>query len=164
MKFNKKSKGFTLIELLVVIAIIGLLATVVLVSVTNSRQKARDVRRISDLRQITLALEMYAEANNRLYPDGGDGRTANGCNDWNAAVNGLTVIQPQYISALPSDPTGTTPYAYESDGSDYVLRAQTERATEPSLAKDVDGTVLSCDCSDNNGVSPDANRYYCIKP
>jgi len=163
MKINKKSKGFTLIELLVVIAIIGLLATLVLVSVTSSRQKARDARRISDLRQITLALEMYAEDNNRLYPDGGDGGV--GCDDWSAAIRPLTLIQPSYISALPSDPSGTVaPYAYESDGKDYVLRAQLERASEHSLAIDIDGSPLGCDCTDNNGVSPDTNKYYCIKP
>ncbi len=62
--FTNKSRGFTLIELLVVIAIIGLLASIVLVSVGPARAKARDAKRQSDIRQINLAMEMcYDDAN-----------------------------------------------------------------------------------------------------
>ena len=67
--FSKKQgeKGFTLIELLVVIAIIGILATIVLVALNNARGRARDARRQSDIRQFSLALEMYYNDNAR-YP------------------------------------------------------------------------------------------------
>lgn len=63
-----KSKGFTIMELLVAIAIIGLLASVVLVSVNESRGNARDAKRISDLHDLRIAIEMYANENNGQYP------------------------------------------------------------------------------------------------
>ena len=55
----KLQPGFTLIELLVVISVIGLLASVILVSLNSARGKARDARRRADLRQISTAMELY---------------------------------------------------------------------------------------------------------
>ena len=56
----KKQKGFTLIELLVVIAIIGLLSTLAIISLNNARGKARDAKRVSDVKQISTLIEMEA--------------------------------------------------------------------------------------------------------
>ena len=65
---RNKSKGFTLIELLVVIAIIGILSSVVLASLNSARQKSRDAKRVADMKQLQLALELYYDANSSTYP------------------------------------------------------------------------------------------------
>ena len=60
-------KAFTLIELLVVIAVIALLSTLSVVALSNARAKARDARRLSDIKQIQTALEMYLD-DAGIYP------------------------------------------------------------------------------------------------
>ncbi len=80
---KKYTRGFTLIELLVVIAIIGILASVVLVSLNSARSKGKDARIISDVQQIRTALE--SGYNGSGYPD------LNGANaNCNVAANSNT--------------------------------------------------------------------------
>jgi prepilin-type N-terminal cleavage/methylation domain-containing protein len=59
--------GFTLIELLIVISIIGVLSSIVVVSTSNSRAKARDSYRISQIKEVQNALELYY-SNHGVYP------------------------------------------------------------------------------------------------
>ena len=57
---KKKKKGFTLIELLVVIAIIGILAGIVLVSLSGAQKRAKDGRIMADMNQLrTIATVFY---------------------------------------------------------------------------------------------------------
>ena len=65
-----KNKGFTLIELLVVISIVGVLATVVLSSLSSARVKAQDAKRISIMKNLETALELYYLDNGDYPPDG----------------------------------------------------------------------------------------------
>ena len=63
----KNKKGFTLIELLVVISIISLLSSIVLTTLSGARAKARDAKRMSDMLQIKMALDLYYN-DNGSYP------------------------------------------------------------------------------------------------
>ena len=94
----KKQKGFTLIELLVVIAIIGILASIVLVSLGGARAKARDAQRLSDVKQLALILEMESS--------GGSAALAT-CVTADADV--ITCTGPGEVSQFAnfSDPTGS---------------------------------------------------------
>ena len=67
MFLRRKSAGFTLLEVMVVITIIGLMSSVVIVSLSGARAKARDAARISNVLEIRNALAIYRERFGR-YP------------------------------------------------------------------------------------------------
>jgi type II secretion system protein G len=164
----RSQKGFTLIELLVVIAIIGLLATIVLVSLNTARAKARDTRRKSDIRQIMLALEMYYSDKGE-YPASGGASSPNGSwsnsNDssWDTLQNKLD----GYIT-LPEDPrneTGSWPgdgeYSYAFFSLNYgcsqqwymlVYKLENPDITSPGV-KTCDGTSFNYGGTITIGVS-----------
>ena len=94
-KLTKQSiKGFTLIELLVVIAIIGLLSTIVAAPIQSARKKAKDTRKLADIRQLQTSLANYAN-DNGFYPSGTS--TA----PYGLTSPGFTALSPQYLQALP---------------------------------------------------------------
>ncbi|OHA88732.1 MAG: hypothetical protein A2653_00340 [Candidatus Zambryskibacteria bacterium RIFCSPHIGHO2_01_FULL_43_25] len=62
-----RTKGFTLIELLVAIAIIGVLSSIVVVSLNESRKRAYFSRALAETRNIAVALEFYFDKND-AYP------------------------------------------------------------------------------------------------
>lgn len=129
MKKNQSQTGFTLIEMLVVVAIIGLLSSVVVTSLAQTRRKARDSKRIEDLSQISKALELYYGTNNGYPNTSGAWWGAVGSCGGSHGVTGATGyvpnLAPTFIGVLPLDPKPSTGacsgYAYRSDGANYKL-------------------------------------------
>jgi len=88
LKINQLN-AFTLIELLVVIAIIGILAALIIVSLTGARGKAQDTQRKNNARNLDTALAQYYVDNNGRYPaNSASGTVANELNPGTFIGNG----------------------------------------------------------------------------
>ncbi len=147
-------QAFTLIELLVVIAIIGLLSTIAVVSLSASRVKARDAKRMADLRQISQAIELFADVNSYLPRN-----SAGWCTFISNPAGGLGAgFQSDIVSFLartPLDPTqhnqiGDYLYQNIDNKTRYILCANMEKATGNAY--------------DYSGCSGGAVYNYCISP
>lgn len=147
------SRGFTLIELLIVVAIIGLLASIVLVSVGSFRAQARDARRAADLRETQKALELFY-TRNTFYPP---------ASSWDQLT--ITLVNAGVgINAIANDPlyaVRTYVYGVSSDGQNYALAADLEVPTNVILKDDVDGTLYGVNCAD--GGTGTTGNWYCIQ-
>ena len=117
---EKRQRGFTLIELLVVIAIIGVLATIVMVSVNDLRARARDDRRAADIKAIRDALAMY-QIRHVVYPSSPTETEITGTDTLSTELESEREIQN-----VPVDPTNVSPYVYTyqslTNDSTYILK------------------------------------------
>jgi len=127
-------RGFTLLELLIVISIIGILVTVAVASYSSSQQKARNSRRMSDMKSIQNAAEQYYADNNSLYPA-----------DTNFGV--------AYLPAgWPTDPKPGRTYVYT-----HVALPESY-----SACAQMEGSIGNANGPDASGY-PNGTGYYCIK-
>lgn len=159
--------GFTLIELSVVISIIGLLSSVVLASLNTARAKARDSRRMSDLRNIQLALELYYDKYGTYKVTGGG---------WNGGGQGFLgyengadypkavtrVLQEEGFLSAPrvDDPTqnpGYMIYLCET----YQVYALSAKKENPTV-QDTDYIQKTCNGIGANGTYTNYGKNYAV--
>lgn len=149
-KLGRTKSGFTLVELLVVIAIIAVLASIVLASLNTARRKSRDARRVADIKQIQLALELYFDSN-KAYPTAiytGSTIATTGCGN------------SPCIPVVPTDPlNGNYNYCQESTTS-YHLGASLEESTNPALSSDRD--LVDASCASGGQVINGADAGKCL--
>jgi general secretion pathway protein G len=162
-------RGFTLIELLVVIAIIGLLVGIIVPNLGSAKASSRDARRVSDIKNIQLALALYYN-DNLHYPCSLRGTGTIG----SCAPDFLP-----YVPSLPKDPSTNNDYIYSSQQTTsatdnlncnnksvvyYHLGAIME--TNGLMNQDDDKTVAdqtgyACSAS-NGGARFDGNAASCV--
>lgn len=155
LKNMRSKKGFTLLELIVVIAIIGLLAAIVLASVNSARMKARNGRRIAEVKHYITAIELAYDKYGSYPNDGTANKHAclgnyddNLC--WDAVISnqhGIAAVSKiqEFIPGFPPVEKVDTYYGLlyttvDTTGNDYWIRYH----LEGSSACPTSGTTNPC--------------------
>lgn len=119
-------RGFTLFELLVSISIIAIMTALASVAFSGAQKKARDARRMQDVKAIQTAAEQYYSQSDYVYP------TANGV--WVSGI-GSTILE-----VFPVDPKHDTTYFYDyqptTDG--YCVCVLMENSSNANSDNDCD--------------------------
>ena len=155
-----KKTGFTLVELLVVIAIIGILSTLAVVSLNGARSKARDARRLSDLKAVQSALELYRDDNfDKVVAISTNWATTIGTD-----LNATAIYLPAGAPVDP-DPTRTDDLTYTycvaTDLSFYLVHALLENNPP---APGLNGPCTLTICGDNGANCVNEDGFVTVEP
>lgn len=119
--------GFTLIELLMVIAIIGILASLIIVSLSGAGTKARDTKAKSNAANVDKALGQYEIDHNQLFP----------ISPTQKAINDaflVSALVPSYLKTSAAlTPVKLTGYISNYSGSSYAQAWELENTTEAAI-------------------------------
>jgi prepilin-type N-terminal cleavage/methylation domain-containing protein/prepilin-type processing-associated H-X9-DG protein len=157
-------KGFTLIELLVVIAIIAILAAILFPVFAQARQKAQQTQCLSNMRQVSVAIGMYAQDWDGVLPITMDLLS----NDQTTVLHSWFTELSPYITSnqiywCPSDPDRSDPSMWGSFEMNGML---TDGARPISAAAQPSATILMAERAPHwatlpgNNPANQASDYY----
>ena len=124
---NKKS-GFTLIELLVVIAIIGILSSIVLVSLNAARGRAQDAKSKAQLSSARDAAQLFFDSNNGYNGSAGD--ITNDCTTADSMFTDTASGMASYTDLNNYPNIGVTTMRCSSNTSEYAISVSLQDPTE----------------------------------
>ncbi len=153
-------RGFTLIELLVVVAIIGMLSTIVMVSLNTARKKARDSEVRTELAQIRTAIQLYYTQYGSMPPNTYPG---NYCS--NQANFLQSVVTAGFLPSNPTSPNNSTyPYCYYDYGAGSAPGAIVTGWIESNNPPSTSGYTGTCRPwnAGANWCDKAINGYYCL--
>lgn len=133
MKITQRRSAFTIIELLMVVAIIGILATLIIVSLQGAQAKGRDAKRKANARSIHTALSQYHVDNNATYPV----QNVAGGVDESTTVAFQNALTPAYLastSAFTSTSGKASRYISNQSGANYAQAWELENITEAAVS------------------------------
>lgn len=142
-------RAFTLVELIVTITILAILWTIAFISVENYTIYARDVVRVSDMSNMSKALD-FTYAKTWAYPDVDNPRNIvfSGATIWTQWTFWTEVQKnTKVMSEIPLDPVLETEYTYSltADKNEYELAGILEASNSISYVTDetyaIDGSV-----------------------
>jgi prepilin-type N-terminal cleavage/methylation domain-containing protein/prepilin-type processing-associated H-X9-DG protein len=168
---QQRRPGFTLIELLVVIAIISILASILFPVFAQSREKARQASCLSNLRQLGVAMELYKQNSDGMYPSARIGpevkpppvESEEHSVHWAELLqpyvrNGLTqrgasVVSTGGVFHCPDDP--------HSNGPSYAINAWVIVGLDEAQVTHMAETVI---LSEKRGSIPQERLVWWVKP
>ena len=142
-RYSEKSIGFTLIELLVVIAIIAILAAILFPVFARARDKARQSSCLSNVKQLTSGILMYAQDYDEFLPISSPVRW------WNLVQ---PYVKNTQILVCPSRPTFAR--GYGCNGNYMGWSSSIHIATLPTPA----GSAIICDAAQCSSAGVTGNN------